>query len=163
MKKLVSAFIIVLLSAVFVYAEDGAAGNSGKYRFGIGAGMPYGGFGLGLEAYPMDKLSLALGLGATPGGMGWAAGARFYPVDRSGRFWPRLSAYYGVVAVLEDAQGNATGTHTGAAFGAGLDIKTDVNSTIDFEFLVMQDNPPPGYVKKDSSNVTVSFGWGFYF
>ncbi|MCR4287116.1 MAG: hypothetical protein NUW09_03780, partial [Deltaproteobacteria bacterium] len=65
--------------------------------------------------------------------------------------------------VLEDSQGNATGTDTGAAFGAGLDIKTDANSTIDFEFLVLQDNLPPGYVKKDSSNVTVSLGWGFYF
>lgn len=78
MKKLVSLFTIVLLSAVFVYAEEGAAENSGKYRFGIGAGVPCGGFGLGLEAYPMDKVSIALGLGATPGGLGWAAGARFY-------------------------------------------------------------------------------------
>ncbi len=163
MKKHLLALAVVLASAVFAYAGDGPDADAGKYRFGIGAGVPYGGFGIGLEAYPMDKVSLALGLGSTAGGLGWAAGARFYPVERAGRFWPRLSAYYGVVAVLEDANGKATGTRSGAAFGAGLDIKTDADSTMDFEFLVLQDDTPVGYVRKDSGNVAVSLGWGFYF
>ena len=167
MKKLVSAFIIVLLSAVLVYAEgtslENSEGNSDRYRIGFGLGMPYGGFGAGLEAFPMDKVSIALGLGTTSGGMGWAAGVRFYPVERFGRFWPRLSAYYGIVAVLEDSKGNVHDTHSGSAFGVGVNVLIDVDYTMDFELLVVDNEPPPGYVKKSGDDVTVSIGWGFYF
>lgn len=123
MKKLVYAVLSCLLLSGVAFADGpepavGKATGGGpgvSARLAVGVGMPFGGgVGGNLEAGFGRHFAATAGLGSVEGYLGWAAGARVYPLGRDERVNPRLSAYYGTVAVLDRGYGNIE-TDTGAA------------------------------------------------
>jgi hypothetical protein len=100
---------------------------------GSGYGLNYGGIGLGFEFNPRlpekfgtgfhKYVSFVMGLGYMPdGGLAYSFGLHLYPLGRDGFLQPRLSAQYGVVAVLNDlyAYPGDERRAEGAALGAGF-------------------------------------------
>ncbi len=163
MKKLLLAFIAVFLLAGLSSAEEPLKNTQERFRLGLGVGIPYGGVGVNLELLPEDIIALTAGAGVGVDGPGWAAGLRLYPLKKAGKFSPRMSVYYGTVAVLKDS--NGYNMDTGAAYGAGFDYKLSNNFIrgIDFELLYVDYETPEGYVEEDGGDIKLSIGYEFVF
>ena len=123
---------------------------------GSGYGLNYGGIGLGFEFSPRlpakfgtgfhKYVSFAMGLGYMPdGGLAYSFGLRLYPLGRDLFLQPRLSAQYGVVAVLNDLytypgdEQRAEGVACGAGFllklarQFSLDVDVHLIVPVDYE------------------------------
>lgn len=159
MKKFLLTFIAVFLFAGLSSAEEPL--KDAQERFRLGLGIPYGVLGVNLELLPEDIAALTAGVGAGVDSPGWSAGLRLYPLKKSDKLIPRLSVYYGTVAVLKDS--NGYNMDTGAAYGAGFDYKLSDNRGIDFELLYVDYETPEGYIEKDGGDIKLSVGYGFVF
>lgn len=161
----VAVLLVIILSSSLANAEETSQQYNYLFRAGLGFGIPYGGIGFNGELSPIDYIALTGGFGYTPGGPGWSVGVRIYPLSQDYRFRPRLSAYHGVVALLEEEDwfGNDDyETEEGNAFGAGIDIRIGSSSSLDFEVLAIDYDPPKGYERK-GSDIVISLGWGMRF
>ncbi len=161
MKKLLLIFVSVFLFAGLSWAGEPLDNAPQSLRLGAGYGIPYGGFGANLEVLPEDIVALTAGAGVGVDGPGWAAGLRLYPLKKAANISPRLSVYYGTVAVLKDS--NGMNTDTGAAYGAGFDYRLSDNRGVDFEVLYVDYKVPNGYTEKDGGDIKLSIGYGFAF
>lgn len=161
MKKFLLVFIAVFLFAGLSSAEEPLKDTQERFRLGLGVGIPYGVLGVNLELLPEDIIALTAGAGVGVDSPGWAAGIRLYPLKKAGKISPRLSVYYGTVAVLKDS--NGYNMDTGAAYGAGFDYKLSNNRGMDFELLYVDYETPEGYIEKDGGDIKLSIGYGFVF
>lgn len=159
---LAAVVILALLFGTNSFADDGADKDWSRYRVAIGSGIPYGGdWGAGVELTPIEHLSLSAALGYfREGETGWSLGLRYYPFTIKEVFRPRLSAYYGVVAILKWPNGGHK-TDTGSAYGIGLDWKRDLNISFDFDLLYRDYTPPSGF--ECSRDIFLSVGIGYNF
>ena len=152
-KIIVGAGLSGLLMMGSVQAEEGLKG-------GLGLGIPYGLLGGNLEYSLSDYTALSGGVGITPGGVGWSVGARVY-APAIGKVRPRLSAYHGVVAVLETSYWYGESDYenlTGEAFGVGLEWKMPSGDFLALDILGTNVDIPVDAVEKGSS-VKLSIGY----
>jgi hypothetical protein len=101
-----------------------------KGIYGFGLGVQYGVIGGSIELNaPFGYSSAFLGIGTTGfSGLGWAVGTRFYPLDFSSKFLPRLTLCYGtnsILAIEKQSDFNLSDkkdyeSGTGFSIGAGL-------------------------------------------
>lgn len=175
MGRIMAAFMLILgIFAANARAEEApqapAEGREEKRRpmegigFGLGIGLPYGGLGGNVEAVVNKYLSLSLGLGYMGGsaGPGWAGGVKVYPLGRDMTISPRLSAYYGTVAILERSDGHKD-LDTGMVYGIGAHWRTNPNIGIDADVLYVDYDLPPGFVSKEGGDIALTIGYTFYF
>ena len=160
MKKVVcaAAGVAALLLANTATAEQGLKG-------GLGLGIPYGLLGGNLEYGFNDYVAATGGLGITPGGLGWAVGARAYFAD-TGKVRPRISAYHGVVAILETKNwwggDSEYDTLTGEAFGIGLEWTMPSGFMLEFDLLAVNVDIPEN-ATDETGKVKLSIGFSRYF
>ncbi|HBG45541.1 MAG TPA: hypothetical protein DDW94_00965 [Deltaproteobacteria bacterium] len=163
----ISVFIFVALFAGNALAEDASADLSdsmpaGNFRAGIGAGIPYGGIGANLEAIMGRYFAATAGAGVLDGELGWVGGLRLYPLGRDSEVSPRLSAYYGTVAVIEWSNGGKE-TDTGIAYAIGADWRPQPSYSADIELLYIDYDTPQGFTREDDEDLKAVVGFGFYF
>lgn len=163
--------VLMVLSAIaadVVAAATPDAHSPSNLRFGVGFGIPYGLVGANLEASPIKYVGLSGGAGFTPGGIGWAIGARLYPLGNNNDFNPRISYFHGVVAIAEESAYNSSRKTyknlTGNAYGIGLTIKDGKDRDFDIDLIFPQVSLSKGYERKDGdSDVKISIGYGIRF
>lgn len=167
MRKLILGAILGLLvftgSAAAEEAEQQVkeaqpSGFDPRLAFGIGVGVPFGGgVGGNVEVELNRYFSASVGLGISSGELGWAGGLQAYPIGHDHTVSPRLSAYYGTVAVLD--WGTHTELDTGAAYGAGLSWRNQPNGSFEFDLLYIDYDPPRGFVKEDGGDINLMLGY----
>ncbi len=160
-----AGLVILVLSAnlTLTYAEN-ISPKKEYFRAGFGFGIPYGVLGGNFEVFPIDYLSLTVGLGIAPGGSGWAVGGRVYPFGKSKNFRPRLSVFHGIVAFLEtkyEWEESDYENITGNALGVGFGWKF-TQWSLDFDLIFPDFEVPKGYEEK-GSDVKISIGCGYHF
>lgn len=128
-----------------------------RLTFGIGVGIPFGGIGANVETMLSRHFSISLGMGIAAGNLGWAGGIRAYPIGSDQKVSPRLSAYYGTVAVLDF--GDREEVDEGVAYGVGLSWRNQPNTRIEFDLLYIDYEPPAGFVKEDGSDINLMLGY----
>lgn len=141
----------------------GPAGFQPSLGFGIGVGIPFGGgIGGNVEAILSQHFSASLGLGIAGGELGWAGGVRVYPIGRDNTVSPRLSAYYGTVAILDF--GDHKELDRGPAYGVGLSWRNQPNTSVEFDLLYVDYEPPAGFVDEEDGgdiNLMLGYGWRY--
>jgi hypothetical protein len=114
-----------------------------KNSFGLGLGIPYGALGVNIDINAGSNLNLSLGIGTTIfAGIGYNVGFKYFftPIERT--FRPRVSAYYGINAIVlkeyigidKEDEGES---YTGLSIGAGAQWmwgKTKSNG-LDFDII----------------------------
>ena len=167
------ALMLIVLMTGFSFAEEIEFNEN---KVGIGYGIPYGYFGVNYENRPIDYLGLTAGLGVSPGGTGWAAGARFYPVRDNKEFRPRISLLFGTVRLFDrdELAINNADDHKlkeGFAIGIGTELFRDEDNCcilhkgggVELDLFVTEDmDSPPGYEETDDQ-YQVSIGICLYF
>lgn len=134
-----------------------------KTRLAVGLGIPFGGgIGGNFEATFGRYFAATIGLGSAEGYLGWSGGVRAYPMGHDRKVNPRLSAYYGTVAILDWGYGNLE-TDTGAAYGGGFDWKFQRDQGVEVEILYVDYDAPQGFVRTRGSDVKLTLGYGWYF
>jgi len=157
-------FLLILLRPIGnVFAEDILEKLREDSRFGVGIGVPYGFFGANIEASVLDYVSLSGGLGALHNEGCWVIGGRVYPFKRNVRFSPRLSAFYGTVAILKNEAGGTINYSTllGWSFGVGFDWKFYGRNSVDFDVIYRVFSLPSGY--SDANDESFLLGYGYHF
>lgn len=141
-----------------VKEEAEPAGFEPQLSFGIGVGIPFGGgIGGNVEAMLSRHFSVSAGLGIAGGEFGWSGGVIAYPIGRGNRVNPRLSAYYGTVAILDF--GDHRELANGPAYGVGLSWRNTPNTSIEFDLLYIDYEPPAGFVEKDGGDINLMLGY----
>jgi len=164
-------WVLLVLSVIAADALAAAtpdAPSPSNLRAGVGFGIPYGLIGVNIEASPIRYVGLSGGAGFTPGGIGWAIGARLYPLGNDNDFNPRISYFHGVVAIAEKlnySSSDKTYTNlTGNAYGIGLTIKDGKDRDFDVDIIFPKVSSSDGYERKDGdSDVKISIGYGIRF
>ncbi|CAG1065348.1 hypothetical protein BAC1_00929 [uncultured bacterium] len=128
-----------------------------RITFGIGVGVPFGGIGGNVEAMLNRYFSVSLGMGIAAGNLGWAGGIKAYPIGSDQKVSPRLSAYYGTVAVLDF--GDHEEVDEGAAYGVGLSWRNHPKTRVEFDLLYIDYDPPAGFVMEDGSDINLMLGY----
>lgn len=152
-KAILTAGLSALLLAGSVQAEQGLKG-------GLGLGIPYGLLGGNLEYSMNDYTALSGGVGIAPGGLAWSVGARLY-TPAMGRFRPRLSAYHGVVAVLEKYSFYSDTEYenlTGEAFGIGGEWEMSNGDFLAVDILGVSVDIPDNVIER-GSDIKLSIGY----
>lgn len=164
-KAFVLLLFALLVGASFACAAEVGSKNNERFRAGLGIGVPYGVLGGNLEVFPVNLISLFLGLGATPAGAGWSIGARLYPFGSQKQFNPRLSVLHGVVAYLETKYWYGTSTYEtidGNALGLGFDWIFSNKYSLDFDVVFLDYSLPAG-AKEQGGKTKISIGYGYHF
>ena len=170
MRKLIYGVVLCLTVVASSAAADGPDQTTmadkpveKNFRLALGLGIPYGGgIGGNLEAMIGRHFAASAGAGLLEQGeFGWSFGARVYPLGNDLKFNPRLSAYYGTVALLND-RGTIL-TDTGGAYGIGFEYKTYPNFCIDVDLLYLDYNPSPNFIMERSSSIKLAIGYGWHF
>lgn len=150
--KTMAVCLVIVLSAVsgVSFAETGAKKSDDYFSTGFGIGIPYGVVGFNLEFNPVlpgmaeakihDYFSLSLGIGYSPGGLAYSIGARVYPMGREKKIRPRVSGYYGIVALIEYSYYDDYDRMEGFAFGGGVLYKLSKKFSADFDILYIMPN-----------------------
>jgi hypothetical protein len=164
------AFVLTLSPVVL--AEDSAqamtqspAEKESHISAGIGLGIPYGVFGVNVEFSPLlagigesalfDYFSLSAGVGYSPGGLAYAFGCRIYPMGQKDKIRPRISGYYGIVALIEYYYDDYDRLE-GFAFGGGGLYKINKKISADLEVLYILPNHYSDYL--EGGRIKLSFG-----
>ena len=171
-KHMVVFSVILLLTVAQVsFADTGAKKSDDYFSAGIGIGIPYGVVGLNLEFNPIlpgmaeakihDYFSLSLGLGYSPGGVAYSIGARVYPMGREKTIRPRISGYYGIVALIEYSYYDDYDRMEGFAFGGGVLYKISKKFSADLDILYIL---PNNYADSlDGGRIKLSLGSHWHF
>ncbi len=133
-------------------------------KVGLGLGIPYGLLGANAELGLHPNLALTGGVGITPGGLGWAVGARAYG-PKLGSIRPRLTALHGVVAILETQYWYGDSdyeTITGNAIGIGLEWESTTDTFIELDILSTDADVPAG-ATQEGGDTKISIGYGVKF
>ena len=166
-KHLAVALIIsTALLCTRAYGQDSLLEVRPEFTAGAGYGITYGGLGVDFETSLVEYVGVVAGFGYTSAGVGWAVGARAYPIGRRGWLNPRLGAYRGVIGVIERT-GVEDETHVDNAFGAGFEWNFSTGDrerkdTLDFEVLYLDYKLPEGYDLL-GSDVRLAVGYRFRF
>ncbi|MCK5056819.1 MAG: hypothetical protein KAT34_09205 [Candidatus Aminicenantes bacterium] len=163
---ILSTILIIFHFVQFSLAEESAGENKGSYlSVGVGLGIPYGVLGINLEFNPNlpapikenihNYFSISIGVGYSPGGISYSVGLRGYPMGRRKFYQPRISGYYGTVALLKYASGDYD-REDGFAFGGGVLVKFYKQFSLDFDALYIIPDDYTDYIK--GSRLKISFG-----
>jgi hypothetical protein len=163
---ILSTILIILCFVQFSLAEESVAENKESYlNVGTGLGIPYGVLGINIEFNPNlpaaikesihNYFSVSIGVGYSPGGISYSVGMRAYPMGRKKFYQPRISGYYGTVALLKYGSGDYD-REDGFAFGGGVLIKFYKNFSLDFDALYII--PDEFADDIEGSRVKISFG-----
>lgn len=171
-KTMVVFSVVLLLTAGRVsFADTGVKESDGHFSAGFGIGIPYGVVGFNLEFNPIlpgmaekkihDYFSLSLGLGYSPGGLAYSVGARVYPFGREKKIRPRVSGYYGIVALIEYAYYDDYDRLEGFAFGGGVLYKISKKFSADFDILYIMPNDYGDSLEGGRIKFSVGSRWHF--
>lgn len=135
---------------------------------GVGLGIPYGVLGVNVEFNPLlpgiadatiqDYFSLSAGVGFSPAGLAYAFGLRIYPMGKEKRIRPRISGYYGIVAMIEYYYGDYDRLE-GFAFGGGALYKINRKISVDLEVLYIMPNDYSDYIEGGRFKLSVGSRW----
>lgn len=134
-------------------------------RFGIGAGIPYGGVGANLEININDYFVLTGGAGLIKGYLSTIGGLRIYMFSANNYFRPRISLYAGNVGIIENQGWNHTEKYdglSGSAVGIGFDRKITDNISIDFDILRVFFQTPERAVVH-GGNIKIAAGINYHY
>jgi hypothetical protein len=176
-KKNVILSSVLFLAAMLTLSGTAFAENSGQtvkqtplekeshISAGVGLGIPYGVLGVNVEFSPLlpgmaesaihDYFSLSAGVGYSPAGLAYAFGCRIYPMGKEDRIRPRISGYYGVVAMIEYYYDDYDRLE-GFAFGGGALYKINRKFSADLEVLYILPNHYSDYL--EGGRFKLSFG-----
>ncbi len=135
------------------------------FRLGLGIGIPYGGIGANAEMRLGRRFAATAGFGSMEGEPAAAGGVRFYPLGHDRQVNPRVSAYYGSVAIIDWGTFSSRGSNSdeGMAYGAGIEWQSSPNNSLDFELLYVDYVVRDGFTKTDESNIKLVLGYGWRF
>jgi hypothetical protein len=124
--KLVSTIVMMILlssSVLWAQGEPVLSPEMKLHSFGMGFGIPYGVLGANLDFNVAHNLNLTGGVGTTVlAGIGYNIGLKYFFTSVERSFRPRISAYYGVNAIVvkeygyKDDEGES---YTGISLGLG--------------------------------------------
>ncbi len=133
---------------------------------GVGIGIPYGVIGINIELNPLlpgsigkaihSYFSISIGSGFTNAGSSYSIGARIYPMQKDGKFIPRLGVYHGTVAVYNWSY-SATNLE-GYAFSVGTLYNINAHLALDFDFIYIAEVFGWEMSELNASRFKVSFG-----
>ncbi len=120
--------------------------NPAFMQIGIGAGIPYGGFGVNLEFSPLlpgtvggkirNYLSILAGSGLGPAGSSYSLGMRIYPLGKEKVYRPRLGLHFGTVGFVKWGGGNYSSLE-GLAFSAGTLYRIGPRLAVDADLVLL--------------------------
>ena len=141
-----------------------AKANSTEHVFGLGFGLPYGGFGVNYEIGVEDYVAPVGGAGYLPDNVGWNVGARVYFPGRESKFRGRITILFGTNVLLERKGYSKSdySTEIGASGGIGLKWRFGTSSAFDADLFLVDPNLPAGY-RETGSDVKVAFGFSYRF
>lgn len=129
--KFIWIIFFLMISSLFLFAQEEAKEKNGKAYFGLGAGLDYGGLGFKGEFIPVKWLGLFAGVGYNFVEPGFNVGISIKTSDK--KVAPVITGMYGYNAAIRikgrGPFGGGSDRHRksyyGVSAGAGLDIQTD--------------------------------------
>ncbi len=156
-----------------------------KGSVGLGLGIPYGFMGMNMDYYLNQYAALTAGVGSTNiAGIGFSVGTKYYFVDDTKSFRPRLTAMAGINGALkkEIFDNEVTGssedlikeTFPGVSLGLGALITWGENKQQGLDFDVfyicssgiydrISNLRDHGYDIKKPGRISISFGYRYQF
>ena len=127
MKKLFIACLCLFICFTSQAQKDHLSSKAGSTTFGLGIGLPYGGFGARLGTNVADELNLFAGVGSMLAGVGYNIGIRKdFASDAATQFY--LMGMYGTNAAIKiSGLSELDEVFTGPSFGLGIKINSREN------------------------------------
>lgn len=137
MKKLISVIavmIVIMISSLFLLAQDSAAASKKKHSFGLGFGIPYGGLGANIDFNVVKNLYFTGGFGYV-GTAGYNFGVKYFLAPIKNNFRPTISVYYGV-NTLEESRWKGLKSYHGVSLGIGAQWMWG-NNGLNFDIIII--------------------------
>lgn len=128
---LVLAAVVSVLGSVQAFAEESRSDNRPRGHFGVGAGLGvrYGLTGIGIEASPVEYLSVTAGAGLMGIVGGYSVGLQLFPAGRSWKVRPWLAVSAGEVV---GGTGFGVAKESFVSYGVGGEVGFGSKHTFEF-------------------------------
>lgn len=140
MKSILSCVILLLLLTIPLQAQENFQ-EPQTYKvntIGAGLGIQYGVLGVNVDINVAPNLNLTGGIGTAIVGLGWNIGAKYFFLDVSKAFRPRVMALYGTNSVLQVVNASSYDkSYTGLSIGVGAQYMWGESRTSGIDFDIM--------------------------